>query len=45
MRVSKADGSQTTDPQRDALLEAGVDRPGGVLDGGTGDNPPAGDEV
>jgi DNA invertase Pin-like site-specific DNA recombinase len=24
-RVSKADGSQTTDPQRDALLEAGVD--------------------
>jgi len=25
MRVSKADGSQTTDPQRDALLEAGVD--------------------
>lgn len=24
MRVSKADGSQTTDPQRDALLEAGV---------------------
>src|SRR5450759_44749 len=25
MRVSKADGSQTTDPQRDALVEAGVD--------------------
>ena len=25
MRVSKADGSQTTDPQRDALLTAGVD--------------------
>ena len=25
MRVSKSDGSQTTDPQRDALLEAGVD--------------------
>ena len=25
MRVSKADGSQTTDPQRDALLQAGVD--------------------
>jgi len=25
MRVSKADGSQTTDPQRDALLEAGLD--------------------
>jgi DNA invertase Pin-like site-specific DNA recombinase len=25
MRVSKADGSQTTDPQRDALLAAGVD--------------------
>ena len=25
MRVSKADWSQTTDPQRDALLEAGVD--------------------
>ena len=25
MRVSKADGSQTTDPQRDALREAGVD--------------------
>src|SRR5665647_1139815 len=24
MRVSKADGSQTTDPQRDALVEAGV---------------------
>jgi DNA invertase Pin-like site-specific DNA recombinase len=24
MRVSKADGSQTTDPQRDALLEAGI---------------------
>ena len=24
-RVSKADGSQTTDPQRDALLAAGVD--------------------
>ena len=24
MRVSKSDGSQTTDPQRDALLEAGV---------------------
>ena len=24
MRVSKADGTQTTDPQRDALLEAGV---------------------
>ena len=24
MRVSKADGSQTTDLQRDALLEAGV---------------------
>lgn len=24
MRVSKADGSQTTDPQRDALLDAGV---------------------
>ena len=24
-RVSKADGSQTTDPQRDALVEAGVD--------------------
>jgi DNA invertase Pin-like site-specific DNA recombinase len=26
MRVSKADGSQTTDPQRDALLEAGIDQ-------------------
>lgn len=26
MRVSKADGSQTTDLQRDALLEAGVDQ-------------------
>ena len=25
MRVSKADGSQTTDLQRDALLAAGVD--------------------
>jgi DNA invertase Pin-like site-specific DNA recombinase len=25
MRVSKADGSQTTDPQRDALVAAGVD--------------------
>ena len=25
MRVSKADGSQTTDPQRDALVDAGVD--------------------
>ena len=25
MRVSKADGSQTTDPQRDALLAAGID--------------------
>jgi DNA invertase Pin-like site-specific DNA recombinase len=25
MRVSKTDGSQTTDPQRDALVEAGVD--------------------
>jgi len=25
MRVSKADGSQTTDPQRDALREAGID--------------------
>jgi DNA invertase Pin-like site-specific DNA recombinase len=25
MRVSKSDGSQTTDPQRDALVEAGVD--------------------
>jgi DNA invertase Pin-like site-specific DNA recombinase len=25
MRVSKTDGSQTTDPQRDALLQAGVD--------------------
>lgn len=25
MRVSKADGSQTTDLQRDALLKAGVD--------------------
>src|SRR5665811_1126625 len=25
MRVSKSDGSQTTDPQRDALREAGVD--------------------
>src|ERR1035437_7294362 len=25
MRVSKADGSQTTDPQRDALVEAGVE--------------------
>ena len=25
MRVSKADGSQTTDPQRDALVKAGVD--------------------
>ncbi|MGV8973326.1 MAG: recombinase family protein [Rhodoglobus sp.] len=25
MRVSKADGSQTTDPQRDALLAAGLD--------------------
>src|SRR5674476_693607 len=25
MRVSKADGSQTTDPQRDVLVEAGVD--------------------
>ena len=25
MRVSKTDGSQTTDPQRDALIEAGVD--------------------
>ena len=25
MRVSKADGSQTTDPQRDALVEASVD--------------------
>ncbi|MCU1631434.1 MAG: resolvase [Micrococcaceae bacterium] len=25
MRVSKSDGSQTTDPHRDALLEAGVD--------------------
>src|SRR5674476_1017114 len=25
MRVSKADGSQTTDAQRDALVEAGVD--------------------
>ncbi len=24
MRVSKSDGSQTTDPQRDALIEAGV---------------------
>jgi len=24
MRVSKADGSQTTDPQRDALVEAGA---------------------
>ena len=24
-RVSKADGSQTTDPQRDALMAAGVD--------------------
>ncbi len=24
MRVSKADGSQTLDPQRDALLAAGV---------------------
>ena len=24
-RVSKADGSQTTDPQRDALVAAGVD--------------------
>lgn len=27
MRVSKADGSQTTDLQRDALLAAGVDSP------------------
>jgi len=26
MRVSKADGSQTTDPQRDALLEAGINK-------------------
>ena len=25
MRVSKADGSQATDLQRDALVEAGVD--------------------
>lgn len=25
MRVSKSDGSQTTDPQRDALLQAGID--------------------
>ncbi|MEC5201183.1 DNA invertase Pin-like site-specific DNA recombinase [Arthrobacter sp. PL16] len=25
MLVPKSDGSQTTDPQRDALLEAGVD--------------------
>lgn len=25
MRVSKSDGSQTTDLQRDALIEAGVD--------------------
>ena len=25
MRASKADGSQTTDPQRDALVEAGVE--------------------
>lgn len=25
VRVSKADGSQTTDPQRDALLAAGID--------------------
>ena len=25
MRVSKADGSQTTDPQQDAFVEAGVD--------------------
>ena len=25
MRVSKADGSQTTDPQRDALIQVGVD--------------------
>lgn len=25
VRVSKADGSQTTDPQRDALVAAGVD--------------------
>jgi DNA invertase Pin-like site-specific DNA recombinase len=25
MRVSQADGSQTTDPQRDALVAAGVD--------------------
>lgn len=25
MRVSKSDGSQTTNPQRDALLDAGVD--------------------
>jgi DNA invertase Pin-like site-specific DNA recombinase len=25
MRVSKSDGSQTTDPQRDALPEAGVE--------------------
>ncbi len=24
MRVSKSDGSQTTDPQRDALIAAGV---------------------
>ena len=29
MRVSKADGSQTTDPQRDGLVEAGVD--GGTI--------------
>jgi hypothetical protein len=25
MRVSKTDGSQTSDPQRDVLVEAGVD--------------------
>ena len=25
MRVSKTEGSQTTDPQRDALLAAGVE--------------------
>jgi DNA invertase Pin-like site-specific DNA recombinase len=25
MRVSKTDGTQTTDPQRDALLAAGVE--------------------
>ena len=33
MRVSKADGSQSTDLQRDALLAAGVDPCGGLSAG------------